>query len=87
MITYNGSEVHLEAGDRKLREAVVRFADGRVRLVGVHQLKGTKGGAMEVAVAWSAACRRSEEIEKERAPKHLAYGAGGPSRGSTQVDP
>lgn len=87
MITYNGNEVSLEAGDRKLREATIRWPSGKVRVVGVHQLRGTKGGAMEVAVAWSAACRKSEAIEKERAPKRLAYAANGPRRGSTQVDP
>ncbi len=66
MITYKGAEVHIDAGDHKLREATIRLPSGQVRLVGVHRLKGTRGGVMEVAVAWELACRRTEALERDR---------------------
>lgn len=85
-ITYKGSEVRITGGERSDRLATIEWSDGRVRVVSLAQLHGTRG-AMEVMVAWQAACRRSEELERERAPKELAYAPRAPRRGSTQVDP
>jgi hypothetical protein len=67
MITYNRADVRISGGDHRLREAVIAWPDGRVRLVGLHQLKGTRGGVMEVTVAWEVACKRTEALEREQA--------------------
>ena len=74
MITYSGTEVRIIGGDKRLREATVEWASGKVRVIGLHQLKGTRGGSMEVLVTWEQACKRSKALEREAMPKPF-YGA------------
>ena len=84
MITYKGSEVRISGGDHRLREATVEWPDGKVRCVGLHQLKGTRGGVMEVTVAWECACKRSEALEREKCPAAIERSSGAPKRGDVR---
>ena len=59
MITYNSETVRILAGERKDRLATIEWPDGKVRVVAVERLKGSKGGTMEVIATWQQACRQT----------------------------
>jgi hypothetical protein len=66
MITYQSQPVRIIGGDRKLREAKIESPTGKILIVGLHQLRGTRGGFQEVVVVWGQACANAERSETER---------------------
>lgn len=63
MITLHGIQVKIIGADVKAREVTVEWQDGRVRLVSLLALKGTKGGDLEVLTVCREVERRQKALE------------------------
>lgn len=63
MITYQSQQVRIISGDERDKLATIEWPNGKVRVVKMTDLRGTKGGMMEVMQQWTAACRQTARTE------------------------